>query len=189
MSYISQPRTAVADFAQRLPQAVSETRFTVFICGPTPTQKSGGALRQYVSDRIARLTGVTVVWAEHPDFQGSIGGNIHLKKFNDVTKELNFAIEHSDLTIIFPDSPGSFVELGIFGMHPKVCPQLVIVFDRRHKSQKGFVIDAMGESAKARSATIKFVKYHHRRVVSDELEKIISIRQQSKYASESYAKH
>jgi hypothetical protein len=184
-----EPRTAVADFAQRLPQAVSETHFTVFICGPTPTQKSGGALRRYVSNRISKLTGVTVVWAEHPDFQGSEGNNIHLKKFNDVTKELNFALEHSDLTIIFPDSPGSFVELGIFGMHPKVCPQLLILFDRKHKGQKGFVINAMGESAKTRSATVKFVRYHHRRIVSTQLETIVFKKQQSKYTSKSYAPH
>jgi hypothetical protein len=185
-----QPRAVIADFGHRLPMAVDETPFTLFICGPTPGRKSAAVLREYVSTEIPKkISGVTVVWGEHRDFRGQVGDNIRLKKFNDVTKELYFAAKKSDLTIIFPDSPGSFVELGIFGMHNGVCPRLVIVFDKRYRGQKSFVISAMGEAAKNLSATLKFVSYEHRRVVLRQLEAIVRKKQESKYNSLSYAPH
>jgi hypothetical protein len=184
---IHEPRAVIADFGKRLPKAVDETPFTLFICGPAPGRRQGAVLRQYVSTQMPKkISGVTVVWGEHRDFRGQIGESIHLKKFSDVTKELYFASQQSDLTIIFPDSPGSFVELGIFGMNARICPRLMVVFDERYRDQKSFVIDAMGEAAKNQTATIKFVRYHHRRAVLKELETIIRKKQESKYNSLSY---
>ena len=125
------------------------------------------------------------MWGEHRDFRGQVG-DIRLRKFNDVTKELHFAHNQSDLVVIFPDSPGSFVELGIFGMNARVCGQLVIVFDIRHKNRKSFVIDAMGKAARNLNATIKFVKYRNRRLVLRQIEILVRKKQEAKYNSNSY---
>ncbi len=181
-------RAVINDFGIRLPEAVVETHITLFVCGPTPSRKSSALLRKYISTEIAKkIRAVTVVWGEHRDFRGLVGKNIHLRRFNDVTKELHFARNDSDLVIIFPDSPGSFVELGIFGMHPHVCSRLVIVFDKRYKKSKSFVIDAMGSTAKNQNAVIKFVNYKKRDQVLQQLEAIIRKKQESKYNSSSYA--
>jgi hypothetical protein len=111
-------RDVINDFGARL--AIEETRITLFVCGPTPSGKPSAILRKFISTEITKkIRSATVVWGEHRDFRGLMGKNIQLRKFIDVTKELHFARNESDLVIIFPDSPGSFVELGIFGMHPR----------------------------------------------------------------------
>jgi hypothetical protein len=183
------PRAVIDDFGKRLPQAIDETPFTLFVCGPTPSAKPGASLRRYVSTEIKkRISGVTVVWGEHRDFRGQVG-NIVLRKFNDVTKELDFASKHSDLVVIFPDSPGSFVELGIFGMHRDVCPRLVIIFDKRYRNRKSFVVKAMGRAAKNQRATIRFLQYGDRPSALREIEAMVRKAQESKYNARSYAPH
>lgn len=180
-----QPRAVIADFAKGLSEAVEQTRFTLFVCGPSPSRRTSAVLRHYVSRQIERnISGVTVVWGEHRDFRGQVG-NIRLRKFSDVTKEMHFASNESDLVIIFPDSPGSFVELGMFGMHQKVCARLVVFLDERYRTRKSF-IGAMGKLAKNQQATIKFVRYRDRRLVLRQIEAIMRTRQESKYRSSLY---
>lgn len=184
------PREAIQDFGRRLPEAITETPFTVFVCGPTHESNNprpSAVLRQFVSNEIAnRIQGVTVVWGEHKDFRGIVG-EVRLRKFNDLTKEIAFAISNADLVLIFPDSPGSFVELGSFGIHERICPHLVIVFDRRHKKGRGFVVKALGRAARNRRAIIRFLNYRNRHAVLREVERIIRAKQENRYTSISYA--
>jgi hypothetical protein len=183
------PRAVIEDFGKRLPKAVDETPFTIFVCGPGFSRRSGATLRRYISVQIERkISGVTVVWGEHRDFRGQVG-KVVLRKFNDVTKELDFAQKESDLVVIFPDSPGSFIELGIFGMHPRVCARLVIVFDKRYKGSKSFAINAMARAARNQKATIRFVRYQDRRNALRQIEALVRRCQESKYNSTSYAAH
>ena len=184
---VNKPRAVIDDFAKRLPGAVEEAPFTLFVCGPGPSSKQSAILRRYVSDEInKRIKGVTVVWGEHRDFLGSVG-NVVLRRFGTVTKELEFALHYSDLILIFPDSPGSFVELGIFGMNQDVCPRLVIIFDGQYRSNKGFAIGAMGKKARDQKATIKFLKYGNRAKALRQIEAIVRKQQEIKYSSRSYA--
>jgi len=75
----------------------------------------------------------------------------------------------------------------MFGMHPKVCPQLVVIFDKRYRSGRSFVVSAMGKAAGNLKATIKFVGYADRVATLRQIEILVRKRQESKYNSLSYA--
>lgn len=158
-------REVIRDFGERLPQAVEQTSYTVFLCGPAAGQscrRPSANLRRYVSTQIAKsIKGVTVVWGEHRDFRGKVG-RIVLRRFNDLNKEIAFASDHADLVVVFPDSPGSFAELGTFGVNDRICQRMLVIFDRERKDGKGFVVEAVRKAVTSRRAVTRFMNYQDR---------------------------
>lgn len=47
--------------------------------------------------------------------------------------ELNHAKNTAHAIVMLPSSPGSFLELGAFAMHEKVCKKMLVVIDKRYE--------------------------------------------------------
>lgn len=48
--------------------------------------------------------------------------------------ELLHAKRFTDAIVMLPSSPGSFLELGAFAMHPDVCQKMLIIVDKKHEN-------------------------------------------------------
>ena len=158
--------TAIADFEGRVTDLIGSVRLTVFVCGPavmdasgTPSAEPGATVRRYVSERIEK-EGHCYVWGEHLPSKGGGSKATWIRRFDDANKEVMFAVhDKTDLVVIFPSSSGSLAELGAFCMHDQISPKLLIIFDKRLKGDKGFVVRALGKAARSRKATIRFQDY------------------------------
>ncbi len=158
--------TAIADFEGRVTDLIGDVRLTVFVCGPavtdasgTPSAEPGATVRRYVSERIEK-EGHCYIWGEHLPSKGGSSKIAWIRRFDDANKEVMFAVHHkTDLVVIFPSSSGSLAELGAFCMHDQISPKLLVIFDKRFKGDKGFVVRALGKAATSRKATIRFKDY------------------------------
>ena len=147
----------------RVEERSGELSLRVFVCGPNPTSvltdegRMAAEVRQYVSDKLEKI-GYTVVWGEHRSFTEPTGLR-QLKSFDDAAREILYANEEADCVIIFPASPGSFAELGGFGMHTNIPQKLLVIFNSRHKNGGGFLVGGIARTAKARNAKVWFRNY------------------------------
>lgn len=181
----------MSEAAERVHQRRRETPFLVFICGPAVKKeaedeqlKPGAELRRYVTDKLQRA-GFLVVWGEHNVFRQA-GGDSWVKGFNDADKEVQFAKESAHFVIIFPDSPGSFAELGGFGLHPQISSKLLIVFDSSHKDKGGFLVEALAKAAEVRNATIWFRNYERKLDILKAIKRKLQAAQMTRITSLGY---
>ena len=65
-----------------------------------------------------------------------------------------------DLVIIFPCSPGSYAELGMFSIIDPIASKLVIFIDQQHRERKGYLLYGPVKAAKLRRARIHYVDYN-----------------------------
>jgi hypothetical protein len=159
-------KTAIGDFEERVANRIAEARLNVFVCGPAVDDASGArskepgaCVRLFVSERISKA-GHSYIWGEHLPSKGGAGEVAWIRRFDDANKEIMFALHNNtDLVVIFPSSSGSLAELGAFCMHDKISPKLLIIFDRRYRGDKGFVVKALGKAARSRKASIHFKDY------------------------------
>jgi hypothetical protein len=86
-------------------------------------------------------------------FDSAVGANSNLASY-----ELNLA-KHIDLLIIFPDSPGSFVELGMFSISEAIARKMIIFIKEEYKERKSFVMYGAVALAAKHKASIITVKY------------------------------
>ena len=73
--------------------------------------------------------------------------------------ELIFAAYSVDLVIMFPCSPGSFAELGMFALVEKTAWRLIIVIDDREDHSGGFVTRGPVVQAKENGGRVKCLRY------------------------------
>jgi len=182
---------AMGALAQRLEERAREDPLRVFVCGPavawaTPVEdlKPSARLRRHVSEKLAEQ-GYTIFWGEHRAFV-EMAGNPWVQKFNDADKEVLFARHTADCTIVFPDSPGSFAELGAFGMHEHIAGRLIVIFDSQHRKTGGFVVEALAQAAKARKATVWFRNYNQRNEIVKAVRRKLADIQMTKLTSLSH---
>lgn len=158
----------VDGFEGRLREAVGETPVTVFVCGPNVKslpngggRSRGAAIRNFVSRELDRHNHI-YIWGEHKKFL-SAGRRTFGRYFSSAETEVMFAIDSAvDLVLIFPASAGSLAELGAFSLEAEIAKKMLIVFDKEHKSSKGFVAGGLMKSAKKSKAVVRFKDYRNR---------------------------
>lgn len=168
---------ALRGFDERLDAATAETRVTVFVCGPAvkPLRKgerqcAASAVRWFVSQSIEKADSIAVL-GEHRKFQRVSPMQIR-PFFSNADRERTFARDSDvDLVVIFPSSPGSLAELGIFALEKEIACKMLVIIDKKLKRSKGFVVQAVIRSAKNRKATVSFMDYRHRRKIWNLIEK------------------
>ncbi len=182
---------AISEFVDRYAKRASEHSLTVFVCGPTVPTAQGGAkldggaeLRRFVTDQMEKL-GCAVVWGEHHTFRAG-NQDPRVEQFNDADRELIFAHETADLVLIIPDSPGSFAELGSFGMHKNIPNKLLVIFDSRYRGSDGFLVQAVAKAAKTWNATICFRNYEKKSQIWKAVKKKLREMQMVKVASHTH---
>ncbi len=51
----------------------------------------------------------------------------------------NILADGVDAIVLFPESPGSFAEIGAFSNNPRLAQKLIVISDKNYKSQKSFI--------------------------------------------------
>lgn len=106
----------------------------IFVCGGSA---DGPSMRQRFLDyAAAQLTHLRFFLAEtaQMDYVNHIDGEFqNVAEFEDVMAEI------STCTILFPESPGSFAELGYFSKNEKLRKKLLIVNDLTLQGQDSFI--------------------------------------------------
>ena len=103
-----------------------------------------------------------LVRTEHADFQEPYRKLLGFRR-NLCGLEYD-AARHVDALIIIPDSPGSFIELGMFSLIGQVCEKTLILFSNCFSSpdkQFNFVFLGPKLSYEERKAKIEFIDYQN----------------------------
>jgi hypothetical protein len=72
-----------------------------------------------------------------------------------------FLAKYVDLIIIFPYTPGSYAELGMFSMQ-ELCHKILVVNDKKYENSPSFINRGAIEQARRGRAIIKYVDYENR---------------------------
>lgn len=142
-----------------LDEALSEIDINVLIMGPALPPKGAPAtpaahLRQELLLR-CEIYGAPVA-PEHPELTEKA------KKLGDdfdlCTYETHL-VNGSDLVILIPSSPGSFCELGWFGMQTAACTKMILLCDAAHPRNGSYLAEGPIRAAEQRRAIVKHVDY------------------------------
>lgn len=89
--------------------------------------------------------------------------------------EIDLANE-SDLIVLIPASAGSLVELGLFSLEIDIPTKMIVLFDKKHRRKKSFVMNGPRQALENRRAIIKFVDYVDRQSTWQFLQEQIELR-------------
>ncbi|MDF9399950.1 retron St85 family effector protein [Vibrio sp. 1180_3] len=133
----------------------SETKVTVFLCGGE------------VSDNTYARSKMAKVFQEYPRYELLYPEDL----FDDLlaghgqhsllTLE-NILADSVDSIVIFPESPGSFAELGAFSNNEKLARKMIVVSNKKYKSNKSFINYGPYRLVKAsKSGKVTHINYEH----------------------------
>jgi hypothetical protein len=114
-----------------------------------------------------------VTLGEHKGTVRAYAAQIGRRAFNLADHEFALVKNHMDLVIIFPCSPGSFAELGMFCLVEDVAEKMRIIVDRERKRSKGYVMLGPVKAAEQNKARVVFVDYKHRDNVWKEIKELV----------------
>jgi hypothetical protein len=127
----------------------NQTRFVVFLCGPSIRNRSpGAAFRRQLRNQLGK-NGIDVALGEDDgleEIQKIIQG------LNAQDNELQFAKRKCDAIVIIAESPGSFCELGLFSWHyvhqngelqlktsGTALKDFILVIDKRFEGKNSYI--------------------------------------------------
>lgn len=138
----------------------------VFLCGKTFNsenefdQSNRGVIKKFINSQTDCFT---VVLSEKL-WEDGFSSNIDLLTFEE------FLAEISDFIILFPESPGSFCELGAFSYATeRFSKKLIIVNDETHRQSKSFIETGPIAKAKINGAKIIYANLNRGLLSSKEL--------------------
>lgn len=112
---------------------VPENRFSIFVCG-------GGDRRKH-----DRFKFVAFSEEKHPDIQFVLAENVFAELVHVTARFHNLAMVEeliaatSDCILIFPESPGSFVEFGYFAANTEIVQNTLIAAKSKHTAENSFI--------------------------------------------------
>jgi len=153
----------------------------VFLCGSAvknPRSRSGRARRKdiriFIKSKLkSEMKQCEVTLGEHKNTTRAYAEAIGRRAFNLADHEFALVKNHMDLVIIFPCSPGSFAELGMFCLVEDVAGKLWIIVDREQKTSKGYVMLGPVKAAEQNNAKVVYVDYKHRDNVWKEIKELV----------------
>ena len=75
--------------------------------------------------------------------------------------------------MIFPSSPGSIAELGMFCLEEKIAEKMVIFLSRKHRGSRSFVVNGPVAAAKRRNSKVFYVDYSDRGKIWNEVKNLV----------------
>jgi len=81
-----------------------------------------------------------------------------------------------DLIVIFPCSPGSFAELGMFSREESIAAKMAIFLDARFGDSKGYILEGPVAAAKLRQSKVYVQDYSDRDAILKEVMDLVMIR-------------
>jgi hypothetical protein len=180
---------AAANFDAFLGDRTAKVQVKVFLCGKALAQAVSIQeqvevdIRAYLLTRLETEVGCNVFLGEHNrlirTYYSATGNALpedqNLDDVNLCLFEASLA-DYVDLIVIFPDSPGSFAELGMFSVAPGVCPKLLLMIKAEHEGTASFINRGPIKAARNNRAQVEYIDYSDRetifRVVRAEIVKI-----------------
>lgn len=105
---------------------------TVFLCGGSIDNMSNG--RSKMARIFKEYSKYELLYPEDifDDLLAGAGQHslLHLE---------NILADCVDVIVLFPESPGSFAEIGAFSNNPKLASKLIVVSDKNYKKNKSFI--------------------------------------------------
>lgn len=155
--------TSLQEFYEGIRQEAHErwdnTPISVMVFGPDISSTGiSSLLRKHIVYKCSEY-GI-LVRTEHEDFQESYRQLLGSKR--NLCGLEYLAARHVDALVMIPDSPGSFIELGMFSLAKEVCEKTLILFSKAFSSpdnQFSFVFLGPKLAYKERKAKIEFVDY------------------------------
>jgi hypothetical protein len=169
----------------------------MFLCGPGQVVARRGAkrkpredIRSFLRKRIyAEFTQCEVKLGEHPGLIKAFRRAAGKTAANLADHELGLAAtKKMDLVVIFPCSPGSFAELGMFCMAKKIAPKMVVFFDKQYRQEKSYVRHGPIEAARLRKARVFFVDYSDRKRIWARVKEVVQQQKEIKRGARIFAK-
>jgi len=177
--------SAYKDFAKAYDSGVksdaSRIRLSVLVLGPSAKSKEPAAvLRKHVASR-CRKDGKLALQGEHKSllnvYRGVMGRHSDL-----CTYELDLALR-VDALVIIPSSPGSFVELGMLALAPKVCPKTIVLFDRKYaRHNTSFVKLGAKKAYTNKGATTAYVDYADKKSAWKQVQRHLQVIRTNKFS-------
>jgi len=155
------------------------TSISVMVFGPSINSSTlSSKLRSYIIDRCNEY-GVTLR-CEHGGFIDIHRDKLGPKK-NLVFAELD-AARFVDVIIIIPDSPGSFVELGMLSPCKNIHRNIIILFkDKYEKDNNNFIYSGPKLAYEENNAKILYVDYRRKRSTWETVKSFLHEKRADKY--------
>jgi len=168
-------RRFVEDFYQSLSTGLDKVSLSVFLCGKGLSSKVSTRrdIRSYLRAMLeAEIRNCRVKLGEHKvlirTYGKAVGGRA--KNLADHEWELAARI---DLLVIFPSSPGSMAELGMFCLEDDIARKMVIFLSRRYRKSRSFVVNGPVAAAKRRNSKVFYVDYSNRGRIWREVKNLV----------------
>ncbi|MCM0613041.1 retron St85 family effector protein [Marinobacter sediminum] len=110
----------------------SERKVTVFLCGGEVTNEHNA--RSKMASIFSKYPRYEVLYPEDL-FDDLLAGQGQ----HSLLKLENILAESVDAIVLFPESPGSFAELGAFSNNTKLANKMIVVPNQKFKSDKSFI--------------------------------------------------
>jgi hypothetical protein len=176
----SRDQQFVDEFTGTLTTAFDKVTVNVFLCGKglpaVGTRKSGRRdLRSFLRTKLEReLKNCRVKLGEHQGLIRIYRGVAGNAAFNLADHEITLA-KTTDLLVIFPCSPGSFAELGMFCLEDSIAPKMAIFLNSRFRKSRGYIVDGPVAAAGIRLSKIIIVDYADRAAVWEKVKDLVLI--------------
>jgi len=159
---------------------MSAVTLNVIVFGPGDKDtRPSGCLRRRLLDH-CRKYGCTPR-TEHSDM-ARLDASMKHNLTNLCTMEKDHVL-NADAIVIIPDSPGSFVELGMFALHKDIPSKCLLLLDREYfpTSPESFVALGPVKAYAQKHARIEYVQYQEADEVTSLVDGFLGDRQVVKY--------
>jgi hypothetical protein len=170
------------DFTSTLTNALDKVTVNVFLCGkglasnPSETSTNGSDLRLFLQDKLQNeVKNCRVKLGEHQSLIERYRSAAGAVAFNLADHE--FAMARTiDLVVIFPCSPGSFAELGMFSREESIATKMAIFLDVGYGDSKGYIVEGPVAAARLRQSKVYVFDYSDREAILKQVTELVMIR-------------
>jgi hypothetical protein len=159
-----------AEFTATVTGAFDKVTVNVFLCGKglqvaSTRRRSSRDLRSFLRLKLEKeLKNCRVKVGEHRELMRINRKIVGPSVFNLADHEIGIA-RTTDLLVIFPCSPGSFAELGMFCSEPIIAGKMAIFLSAKFRKSKGFIIEGPVAAAEIRNSRVFVVNYADRAAI------------------------
>lgn len=126
----------VAHIFQNKKILATRSRYIAFLCGGSVKSRARSMRKRFIKYAKHNLPSVRIFLAENAQTDISEHSDpelINVAEFEELIASI------SDCIIIFPESPGSYAELGYFAKHERIRESLLVVNDENLQSEDSFI--------------------------------------------------
>lgn len=165
----------VDEFYRSLSTGLDKVPLSVFLCGKglSSEPSSRRDIRSYLQSMLeAEIKSCRVKLGEHKVLIRTYTKAVGEMATNLADHEWELA-NRIDLLVIFPSSPGSIAELGMFCLEDTIAQKMAIFLSHKHRGSRSFVVNGPVAAAKRRNSKVFYVNYSDRMRIWKEVKNLV----------------